>query len=230
MKKKLLIIAPIIILMIGVGVFLFFSRDRKITIRVGNWDTSKADFILCEISTEFDYRDSSYERRFIPKDEETFLSDVKKSDFYIGESVFPRVGRLYNPGYLLYFDGGLFSLTRYIGGDVWYLTASITQYDPKNDLGNIFTYYTPGEYAPDNSGQAEFNGLSFDEFFGNYEEAVNNFYGYLSDSYVSFDEENQVICVAVQDWYTREIVENKYVRIDFINKTVMHVVPEENEE
>ena len=230
MKKKLLIIIPIILMLTGVGIFLFFCRDRRTTISVGNWDSSKADFTLCEIKTDFYTVDESYTLRFDPTDEESFLKESLRSEAYVREYQFPMVGSPDNPGYLFCYDEGLFSLTRFSGGEVWYLTASVTKYDPEEEPANKFTYYTPGEYFPDNSELAEYNCLSFDEFFGNYEESVECFYGLLSDAYVSFDQENQVIYVAVQDWYSQEIVDDRYVEIDFINKTVLHKIVEETEE
>lgn len=220
MKKIVLVFIPLVLSIIAVGGFLLWKRERTTIIEVENWNKKGEEFFLCDIKVSSCNKGYDYVF-FVPEDEASFLNEVEQHTGYLGMYNFPHLGIMDNPARYFYFNNGIFAVEKWNAG--YQLNPCMTIYSSMQ-----YQYPAPGDWYPENSIDAEQNWLTFDEFFGTYEEALW-FYGRFDENTVVCDPERQTITVAVYDKRKDEICSDRKIVIDFKEKRVDEVVEESEE-
>lgn len=217
MKKKLVFaFTPLLLIVIAVGIFLFWPREKTTVIEIANWNRQGEKFFLCDINV------SNYNNRrdfvfFVPEDEDAFLNEIKQHIGYLGMRNFPHLGIVDNPSYYFYFNNGIFAVEKWNAG--YQLNPCMTVYS-----GIDYQYPSPGSWDPLSPSQGERDKPTFDEFFGTYEEAMW-FYGRFDEDTVVCDPERQTITVSVYNTRKDEMCADRRIVIDFKEKTVEEIVP-----
>ena len=214
-KKVVLALIPLFLIILSVGGFLLWQRERTTVIEIGNWNKQGDQFFLCDIKV-VNFADKTDYIFFVPEDEEAFLDEMEQHIGYIGTHNFPHLGIVDNPSYYFYFNNGIFAVEQWNAG--YKLRPCMTIYS-----GIDYKYPSPGSWDPLNSPRSEMGELTFDEFFGTYEDALW-FYGRFDEDTVICDPERQTITVSVYDNRKDEMCADRRIVIDFLEKTVEEVV------
>lgn len=216
MKKKVIFaLMPLFLIMVAVGGFLFWTSKRTTVIEVDNWNEQGEKFFLCDIKVSNCSKWQDYVF-FVPEEEDAFLNEITKHTGYLGMRNFPHLGIADNPSYYFYFNNGIFAVEQWNAG--YQLNPCMTIYS-----GIDYKYPSPGSWDPLNSPRSEMGELTFDEFFGTYEDALW-FYGRFDEDTVICDPERQTITVSVYDNRKDEMCADRRIVIDFLEKTVEEVV------
>jgi hypothetical protein len=216
-KKILIIVLPILLLIIGVGVYLFVSRDKTSIIKVESWNDQGEYYELCETEIDYVSNDCSY---FLPSDVTGFFDEIQNKEDFIGIYKWDGIENCY----YFYWNNGIYAIRPW--NQIYRLVSCVTTYESTSGEG-VYCYPAPGGRLPDNAWTADVSNesyYSFDDIFGDYEEAVERFYGFFSEDYVSLDDENQTITVTVYNSNKKAVADDRKVVLDFQNKKINEVM------
>lgn len=228
-RKTIIIVLPAVILLIALCIYMAGNKDKLVdvsTVSLGNSEKiTLGSYMLEEYSLT-----ANNIFVFLPKDIDGFLDTVLKFENYIGLYKYPEVGSPDQESYMFYYDGIIYALIMYNPGFGLVACSSLFQ----STLGDCSTYYyiSPGRWSPEGTESAVYNEDfgSFEDFFGDFETAVTNFYGYISEEYVSINPANKTITLVTFNRDNLEVNKEHLVIIDFVNKTVTESYKKGNEE
>lgn len=219
MKKKVIYLSIIIILLV-VGTVFLLKRNNCKKVAIYQFDLQGNKFELCKT---YVYSESE-NYIFVPKYESELLQEIVEKKEYVGMRQTSFLAADYKECYIFMNLDAAFALINDEG--TFSLKLCSTTYTVNN--GNVYSYISPGNWFPDNSNEADLNQSSFkgefDDFFGDFQYAVDTFYKYFSEKNVTIDYESQQITSSVFNFYTGERIPDRNILIDFNNKSVREVM------
>lgn len=215
-KRLLLLICPIVLLVAAAGVYFWLNRDLVFDVSAKSWERN-GEFFLGTYTV--DVIDNS---GFVPKNEQEFIQQVESNSAFIGKRNYPYLGISDNECRMFYYNDGIYALMKW-NDTVYELLPCKTDFSTYNNEARDYAYPSPGDFYPKwekNCYTLDNDYWDFDYVFGSFEESCEQFYGYFSEAVVSIDSENQVIRCHPYCYNTEQLDSDKWVVIDFVNKTV----------
>lgn len=226
MKHKAMIFAAALLLIIatGIGVYYGISNNTQLLwkeLYVSKWNDPAARYLLCraDVTGEPNVNFSDCNLSFRSKSTKTDIINTNRED-YIGEITYYNTG-LVNQASLFYTDDNYYVMYYDEHFNVYTVKNCYMLYNMNYLMCRIPCPVPLGiEYSVFEVSQ-EFGENELDYLYDNYtfDEAVE-FYGRISEEYVSIDKDRQQITLDGFEVYKGEIIE-ECLTLDFKERTVI---------